>query len=268
MAELGVSCVLPPKGMSTVAAPMVESKRSERPLLEATLRSVTSEVMRSASVVPASWLPHATGAHVGDLVLGCAVGVEELAGQVDDSDAVPGHAHARLSGNLGDNGRLQVLLGGVAHELLDVTVGDGAGHALLGLRDSELGAVQAVVLLGHGVQVDIQAVGKLAHGDRDAAGAKVVAALDQTAGVAAAEQTLQLALDRGVALLDLGTRGLDGLGVLGLGGAGGATDAIAAGAAAQQDDLVGGGGALATNVVCRGSAHDGANLHALGHVTG
>ena len=213
-------------------------------------------------------LPHATGAHVGDLVLGCAVGVEELAGQVDDSDAVPGHAHARLSGNLGDNGRLQVLLGGVAHELLDVTVGDGAGHALLGLRDSELGAVQAVVLLGHGVQVDIQAVGKLAHGDRDAAGAKVVAALDQTAGVAAAEQTLQLALDRGVALLDLGTRGLDGLGVLGLGGAGGATDAIAAGAAAQQDDLVGGGGALATNVVCRGSAHDGANLHALGHVTG
>ena len=110
-------------------------------------------------------LPHATGAHVGDLVLGRAVGVEELAGQVDDSDAVPGHAHARLSGNLGDNGRLQVLLGGVAHELLDVTVGDGAGHALLGLRDSELGAVQAVVLLGHGVQVDIQAVGKLAHGD-------------------------------------------------------------------------------------------------------
>ena len=102
---------------------------------------------------------------MGDLVLGCAVGVEELAGQVDDGDAVPGHAHARLSGNLGDNGRLEVLLGGVAHELLDVTVGDGAGHALLGLRDSELGAVQTVVLLGHGIKVDIQAVGKLAHGD-------------------------------------------------------------------------------------------------------
>ena len=213
-------------------------------------------------------LPHATGAHVGDLVLGCAVGVEELAGQVDDGDAVPGHAHARLGGNLGDNGRLEVLLSGVAHELLDVTVGDGTGHALLGLRDSELGAVQAVVLLGHGIKVDIQAVGKLAHGDRDAAGAKVVAALDQTAGVAAAEQALQLALDRGVALLDLSTRGLDGLGVLGLGGAGGTADAVTAGAAAQQDDLVGGGGALATHVVFRGSAHDGADLHALGDVAG
>ena len=203
---------------------------------------------------------------MGDLVLGCAVGVEELTGQVDDGDTVPGHAHARLGGNLGDNGRLEVLLGGVAHELLDVTVGDGAGHALLGLRDSELGAVQAVVLLGHGIKVDIQAVGKLAHGDRDTAGAKVVAALDQTAGIAAAEQALQLALDRGVALLDLGARGLDGLGVLGLGGAGGAADAVTAGAAAQQDDLVGGGGALAAHVVCRGSARDGANLHALGHV--
>ena len=86
-------------------------------------------------------LPHATGAHVGDLVFGCAVGVEELAGQVDDGDAVPGHAHARLGGNLGDNGSLQVFLGGVAHELLDVTVGDVASHALLGLGDSELGAV-------------------------------------------------------------------------------------------------------------------------------
>ena len=110
-------------------------------------------------------LPHAAGAHVGDLVLGCTVGVEELTGQVDDGDTVPGHAHARLGGNLGDNGRLEVLLGGVAHELLDVTVGDGAGHTLLGLGDGELGAVQAVVLLGHGVQVDIQAVGKLAYGD-------------------------------------------------------------------------------------------------------
>ena len=53
MACAGVSCVRPPKGMRTVAAPMVESKRSERPLLEATLRSPTTEAMRSATVSPA-----------------------------------------------------------------------------------------------------------------------------------------------------------------------------------------------------------------------
>ena len=47
MAWLGVSCRVPPKGMRTVAAPMVESKRSDRPLLEHTLRSLTSSVMAS-----------------------------------------------------------------------------------------------------------------------------------------------------------------------------------------------------------------------------
>ena len=52
MAMLGVSWVLPPKGMSTVPAPIVESKRSERPLLEATLRSVTRLRMRSGTVAP------------------------------------------------------------------------------------------------------------------------------------------------------------------------------------------------------------------------
>ena len=52
IAMLGVSWVAPPKGMSTVAAPIVESKRSERPLFEATLRSVTTERMSWASEVP------------------------------------------------------------------------------------------------------------------------------------------------------------------------------------------------------------------------
>ena len=46
MACAGVSWFLPPKGMSTVAAPMVESKRSDRPLFEHTFRSVTRAFMR------------------------------------------------------------------------------------------------------------------------------------------------------------------------------------------------------------------------------
>ena len=50
MAMFGVSCLRPPNGMSTVPAPMVESKRSERPLLEATFKSVSMVCMRSASV--------------------------------------------------------------------------------------------------------------------------------------------------------------------------------------------------------------------------
>ena len=53
MAIAGVSWYLPPNGMSTVAAPMVESKRSESPLFDATFRSLTTERMRASRVSPA-----------------------------------------------------------------------------------------------------------------------------------------------------------------------------------------------------------------------
>ncbi len=85
------------------------------------------------------------------------------------------------------------------------------GHALLALGDGELGAVEAVVLLGHAIQVDEQAVGQLAHGHRHAARAEVVAALDHAARVAATEQALHLALDRRIALLHLGAAALERL---------------------------------------------------------
>ena len=208
------------------------------------------------------------GLHMHVHMLGRAIRIEELAGQAHDHVAVPGHLEGLLLGDGGDDGGLQVLLTGVAQELVHILGGDGHGHALLGFGDRQLGAVQALVLLGHGVQIDVQAVGDLTGGHGHAAGAEVVAALDQTAGVAAAEQTLQLALDRGVALLHLGAAILQALHILRLGGAGGAADAVTAGAAAEQDDLVAGRGALAAHVVGGRGAHDGADLHALGHVAG
>ena len=55
---------------------------------------------------------------------------------------------------------------------------------------------------------------------------------------------------------------------MGLGGAGGAADAVAPGAAAEQDDLVAGRGALAAHMAGGSRAHHGADLHALGHVAG
>ena len=42
MAWTGVSWYLPPKGISTVPAPMVESNRSDRPRLEQVFRSVAT----------------------------------------------------------------------------------------------------------------------------------------------------------------------------------------------------------------------------------
>ena len=223
--------------------------------------------LAKACALPAG-LPVALLAHVNVRVLGGAVAGEELAGEVDDGAALPREAHARLLRDGGDDRGLEVLLARVVQELVYVGGGQGHGHALLALGDGELGAVEALVLLGDLVEVDVEAVGQLAHGHAHAAGAKVVAALDEAAGVTPAEEALELALDGGVALLHLGAALLEALDVLGLGAAGGAADAVTAGAAAKQHDLVARRGALAAHMVGRRGAHDGTHLHALGHVAG
>ena len=202
------------------------------------------------------------------LVLGSAVGGQELTGQIHDLVAVPGHHHARVLGHGGDHRGLEVLFAGVDQELVHVLGGHVHGHALLGFGDGQLGAVQALVFLGHGVEVHEQAVGQLADRHGHATRAEVVAALDQTAGIAAAEQTLQLALHRSVALLHFGAVEFERFHVMRLGRTGGATDAVTAGAAAQQDDLVAGGRGFAAHMVGRSGGHDRTHLHALGHVAG
>ena len=114
----------------------------------------------------------------------------------------------------------------------------------------------------------MQAISKLADGNGHTARTEVIAAFDQAAGVLAAEQTLQLALDGGVALLDLSAAGLKACQLVCLGGAGRAAHTVAAGAAAQQDDHIAGGGFLAADMAGRGGTHDRADLHALGGVAG
>ena len=204
--------------------------------------------------------------HVG-VALG-TVGVQELAGEVDDGLAVPEFAHALFLGNGGNDRSFEVFLGSVLHKGLGILGSDSHGHTLLALGDGQLGAVQTLVFLGDLIQVDLQAVGQLADGNGDTACAEVVAALDETAGILAAEQALQLTLDGGVALLHLGTAGLQAGQLVGLGGAGSAADAVTAGTAAQQDDHITGGGFLAADMAGRRCAHDRADLHALGSVAG
>ena len=254
--------------MSTVAAPMVESKRSERPLLEATLRSVTSEVMRSASVVPAQLGCHTLRAHTwATWCLGAPLELRTR-GTGRRWRRRSSHAMRGSAVTSAITVASEVLLGGVAHELLDVTVGDGAGHAL---RDSEIASSvpsRPSYFLVTVSRSTYRPSASSPTATETPPAPKSLQRLIRRQSVAAAEQTLQLALDGGVALLDLGARGLDGLGVLGL------EEPVAPPMPSRpvrppsRMILSVGGGALATNVVCRGSAHDGANLHALGHVTG
>ena len=204
---MGVSWYFPPKGISTVPAPMVESNRSDRPRLEQMFRSAShgEEVLGEAAGHGLAVALRLLGGGVH--VLGRAVGVQEFPAEV---------------------ARLFFPFQFITRRGLSVTTATGTasrfsvaassrnraasfgfhdhGHALLGFGDGQLGAVQTVILLGHGVQIDFQAVGQLADGHGHAARAKVVAALDETGGFAVAEQALELPLLGGVALLHLASR--------------------------------------------------------------
>ena len=202
----------------------------------------------------------------GDLclrVLGDAIGIEKCTAQGDDLVAAPFHGKIRLVFDDGHRGCLQVFLCSERRERFHVLRRKHDRHALLRFGDGELCAVKAVVFLRDGVQIDIEAVRQFADGDAYAARAEVVAALDHARRVMVAEQALELALGRRIALLDLRTAGLDGRGIVRLGGTGCAAAAVAARAAAEQDDHVARLGALAADIFFRGGADDRADLHAL-----
>ena len=192
-----------------------------------------------------------------------AVGVQERAADVDDGLASPVHHKTRALSDHCHRDRGQILLVGVCQELVHVLRVDDAGHTLLGLGDGDLRAVQARILLRDLVEVDVEARCQLADGDRNAAGAEVVALLDEQADLRSPEHALQLPLGGRVALLDLSAADLDGGRGVDLGGAGGTADAVAAGLTAEQDDDVARVGVGADHIFAGSGRHDGADLHAL-----
>ena len=199
-------------------------------------------------------------------MLRSAIGGEEFAGQVHDRVAIPDHRHTRIFGHGCDDLGFEVLFLGVAKELVHILRSHIHGHTFLRFGNRKLGAVQTFVLLGYLVEIHIQAVSQLADRHGYAARAEIVAALDQTACVATTEQTLQLAFDRCVALLHLGTVEFQRFDVVGFGSAGRATDAVTSGTSAEQDDLVARGRGLTAHMIGRSRGHDRTDLHALGHI--
>ena len=197
-----------------------------------------------------------------------AVGVEEGAGDIDDGLAPPFEDQPGLLGDMGQGGRLQVLLRRILQEFRLIFGRNDDSHALLGFGDGQFRAVEAFIFFGDQVKIDLQTVGQLADGHGDAARAEVIALLDEAGDLRPAEETLELALGRGIALLDLRAAAGQGLLGVGLGGAGRAADAVAACAAAQQDDHIAGVGIEALYIFTRRGTHDRADFHALGQVAG
>ena len=197
-----------------------------------------------------------------------AVGIQELAADIHDGMTLPRHPQARLLRDLGHHGGFEVFRVGIADEGFGVLRRDHHRHALLALGNGQLRAVQALVLAGHAVEVNVQTIGQLADGHAHAACAKVVAALDQPRHLALAEEALELALHDGIALLHLGAAGFQTLHLVHLGAARRAAAAVAAGAPAQKDDHIAGRGLLTAHVTLRGRAHHRADLQPLGRVAG
>ena len=196
-----------------------------------------------------------------------AVGVEEGAGEVDDGLAAPFHPQAAAVGDVGDVDALEVLLVGFGDEVGGIGGVDADGHAFLRFGNGEFGAVEAVVFLRHGIEVDVERGGNLADRDRHAAGAEVVADFDLLGEFRIAEQALDLALGRGVALLDFGGVFQSGVGVL-LRRTGRTADAVAPGAAADEEDNIAGRRRAAEDLRARRGGDHGADFQALRDVAG
>ena len=104
--------------------------------------------------------------------------------------SVPVHDKAGRIRHVSDYGRLQVFGFRQRKEPRDIPRVHYDRHALLRLADSQLGAIQPVILAGNRIQINLQSVSQLPDGDRNTAGAEIVAALDEATRFAVTEQPL------------------------------------------------------------------------------
>ena len=127
------------------------------------------------------------------------------------------HLHAPVVGYGGDGRCGEIFLRRESNKFIYIGRRYYDGHPLLRFGNGELRARKALVLFGDFVELDYKPVGKLADGYGYAAGAEVVALLYEAGGLLVEEEALKLSFGEGVALLNLGAAGLNGLLIVRLG---------------------------------------------------
>ena len=132
------------------------------------------------------------------------VGIQKFAADINNFLAVPVHDEPRLSLNFRHRHCLEIFFISQREESVNIVRLNNNRHALLALAYRKLRAVETLVFFRHCVEVYLESVRELAYGNRYAARAEVVAALDHQAGIFISEEPLELSLLGGVALLNLG----------------------------------------------------------------
>ena len=149
----------------------------------------------------------AFGADVFDVDRGLllhAICVEKGAGEIDDGFTTPGHSESAGVGDGGDVDAFKVFLIRLRDEVIHFGGVDTDRHAFLRFRNGEFGAIESVVFLGDGIEIDIEAVGDFTDGDGDATCSEVVADFDFGSEFGISEEALDFALGGSVAFLDFG----------------------------------------------------------------
>ena len=184
------------------------------------------KVPRNLLIVSASTLDNSVS-----LLLG-AVSIEELTRNIHKLLASERHREVCLLSHPCNLCRLEVLTLCQLFELLSILSSNDYSHSLLRLADSELRAVQPIVLLRNVVKIYIQSVCQFSDSDGYTACAEVIAALYEGSRFRISEQSLNLSLLGSVALLHLGSARLQRLQAVRFGRAGRSADSVSAGSAA------------------------------------
>ena len=142
---------------------------------------------------------------------------------------------------------------------------DNNRHTLLGFRDGQFGAIKAFIFFGHPVKLNPYAVGKLAHRNRNAASAKIIAPFDHPAYFAATEQTLNFTFCRRISFLHFCTASSQRLFSMRLRRTGSAAAAVAASSPAYENHYISWLRLLTNYVFLGRRRHHRANFHAFSH---
>ncbi|CDC74355.1 unknown [Candidatus Colimorpha enterica] len=145
-----------------------------------------------------------------------AVRVQEFTRNINDLFAVPFHDKTGGFSHDGDFRCLKILGIRKGKEPVRILFRDNDSHSLLRFAYRKLGPVKSLILFRHGVEVDMQPVGKLSDRDRNTAGSEIVAPLDKKRRLRVAEQPLELSFDRSISLLDFSPAAFKRFQVMGL----------------------------------------------------